>query len=74
MQTFLLILIIFFAICALGALIRGIVIFLKTTEQDLLGTGPNMSGLRQNKMMRARIMFQALAVVGVVLFLMLGRG
>ena len=73
MKTFLLILIILAALGAVGALVRGIVIFLRTSEQDLLGTGPSASGLRQNKMMQARIGFQALAVVLVVLFLLLSR-
>ena len=48
------------------ALVRGIVIFLKTTEADLKGTGPSHPGLRANQMMRARIMFQGLAVLIVV--------
>jgi hypothetical protein len=73
MQTFLFILIILAALAALGALVRGIVIFLKTTEADLNGVGPSVSGLQQNKMMWRRIQFQALAVVLVVLFLLLSR-
>ncbi len=73
MKSFLLVLIVLAAIATVGALVRGIVIFLKTSEQDLLGSGPNLSGLRQNKMMQARIGFQALAVVLVVLLLMLSR-
>jgi len=73
MQTFLLVLIILAAIGALVSLIRGIVIFLQTSQKDLEGTGPSVSGMRQNKMMWRRIQFQALAVVLVVLFLMLGR-
>jgi hypothetical protein len=73
MQTLLVILIILCALAAVGALVRGIVIFLKTTEQDLNGTGPSVSGVRQNKMMRARIMFQALAVIFVILLLLLSR-
>jgi len=73
MQTFLFVLAILAALGALGALVRGIIIFLKATEADLNGTGPSVSGMRQNKMMWRRIQFQALAVVLVVLFLMLGR-
>lgn len=76
MQTFIFVLIILAALAALGALIRGIIIFLKTTEADLMGTGdgPSLSGQRQNKMMQYRILFQALAVILVVLFLLLSRG
>ncbi|MFD1949206.1 HIG1 domain-containing protein [Sphingomonas arantia] len=73
METFLIILIVLAAIGALVSLIRGIVAFLKTSQADLTGTGPNVSGLRQNKMMWRRVQFQALAVVLVVLFLMLSR-
>jgi hypothetical protein len=73
MQTFLFVLAILAALGALAALVRGIVVFLKTTEADLNGTRPSVSGMRQNKMMWRRIQFQALAVVLVVLFLMLGR-
>ena len=37
-------------------------------------TGPSTSGIRQNKAMRARIMFQAIAVVIIVLILIGSRG
>lgn len=74
MKTFLAILLILAMIGALVMLIRGIVIFLKTSERDLLGTGVNTSGLRQNKMMRGRIMFQAAAIVIVVILLLMSRG
>ncbi len=73
MQTFLFVLIILAALAALAALVRGIIIFLQTSERDLKGNGPIDSGLRQNKMMWRRIQFQALAVVLIVLFLLLGR-
>lgn len=73
MQIFLVILMILAALGALGALVRGIIIFLQTTEQDLKGTGPITSGLRQNKMMWRRIQFQAIAVVLAVLVMLLAR-
>jgi hypothetical protein len=74
MQGFLWILIVLAAIGAVVALVRGVITFLRTSEQDLQGTGPSISGRRQNKMMRMRIMFQALAVILVILLLMLSRG
>lgn len=74
MKTFLVVLLILAMIATLGALVRGIVIFLRTTEADLKAGGVNPSSMRQNKMMQARIMFQALAVIIVVLLLMLSRG
>ena len=75
MQTFLVILIALAALGAVAALVRGIVIFLRTSHTDVHGgTGPSSSGLRQNKMMRTRILFQALAVIFVILLLLLARG
>lgn len=75
MQTFLVILIILAAIATVVMLIRGIITFLKTTEQDLKGTGgPSASSLKQNKMMMARIGFQALAVLLVALLLLMSGG
>ena len=75
MSTFLMLLIILAMIATVVALVRGIVIFIRTSERDLLnpGTGPSPSGLRQNKMMRMRIAFQALAILLIVLLLTLGR-
>jgi hypothetical protein len=65
-------------IAMLGAafmLIRGIVAFLKTTEEDLKSqsTGPSASGLKQNKAMFGRIAFQAVAVLILALLLLLKR-
>ncbi len=75
MQTFLVILLVAALIATVVALVRGIVIFLKTTEADLKGEGPSNPALRSNKMMQARILFQAVAVIIVVLLLFsAGRG
>jgi hypothetical protein len=74
MQTFLTIAIILAVIGAVVALVRGIIIFLRTSHQDVHGGGPSVSGLKQNKMMRMRIMFQAIAVILVILILLLARG
>lgn len=73
MTTLLAILVVVFALCALAALVRGIVTFLRTTDAELrsAGDGPSQSALKQNRMMWRRIQFQALAVVGAVLLLML---
>lgn len=74
MNTFLVILLVLAVIATVVALVRGIVVFLKTTEEDLKGEGVSQSGLRQNKMMQARVGFQALAIVIVVLLLVLAGG
>ncbi len=76
MNTFLVILIIGFAIATVVALVRGIITFLKTTEEDLKSgnMGPSASSLKQNKMMFARIGFQAAAVLVVALLLLMNGG
>lgn len=76
MNTFLVILIIVAAIATVIALIRGIVTFLKTTEAELNSgqSGPSRSSLKQNRMMMARITFQAVAVLLVALLLLLNGG
>jgi hypothetical protein len=55
-------------------LVRGVVQFLKTTEEDLMGDGPNRSGQLQNKAMQGRIAMQAIAIVIVVLLLLVMGG
>lgn len=75
MNTILAILVVVFAIGAAVMLVRGIVAFLKTTEEDLKahGAGPSASGLKQNKAMQGRIIFQALAVLAAALLMLLSR-
>ena len=74
MQTFLFVLIVLAAIGAVVSIVRGVVIMLRTSHEDLTGTGVSQSGLRQNKMMWRRVQFQALAIVFVILFLLVARG
>ena len=61
----------------LVSLVRGIVAFLKSTKIDL-ETGESQDAsdmqLMQNKMMFARIKYQALAIVVVIILLGLTRG
>ncbi|MET0238358.1 MAG: twin transmembrane helix small protein [Sphingobium sp.] len=73
MNAFLVILIIAAAIATVVTLVRGIVVFLKTTEAELnsTDTGPSQSSLKQNKMMMMRITFQAVAILLVALLLLL---
>ncbi len=75
-NTFLIIFLVLAMIGTVFMLVRGVIAFLQTTEEDLKsgGTGPSASGLRQNKAMMGRVLFQALAVVIVVLLLLLSRG
>ena len=60
-------------IATVVALVRGIIAFLQTTEADLKGGGISQSGLKQNKMMRMRIAFQAIAIILVILLLIMSR-
>jgi acyl-[acyl carrier protein]--UDP-N-acetylglucosamine O-acyltransferase len=73
-NTLFLILIVAAMIATVVALVRGIIAFLRTTEEDLKGGGINQSGLKQNRMMRQRIAFQAIAVILVILLLIMSRG
>jgi len=74
MKTFLFILIILCAIGAVVSVIRGVIIWARTSREELLGNGPSQSGLQQNRMMWRRIQFQALAIVFVILLLLVARG
>ncbi|WP_448658981.1 twin transmembrane helix small protein [Sphingomonas sp. CJ99] len=69
MQTFLILLLVAAMIATVVALVRGIIAFLRTTEAELKGEGPARSSVQSNKMMQARVMFQALAVLIVVVIL-----
>ncbi len=55
----------------LFALIRGLVAFLQTTEADLKGEGTTDMHALQNKMMFARVKYQAIAVILLVILGML---
>lgn len=75
MNTVLVILIAAAAIAALVSLVRGIIAFLQTTEAELKSgaEGPSISSQKQNRMMFARVGFQALAVLLCVALLALQR-
>lgn len=69
MNTFLVILLIAALIATVVALVRGVISFLSASHAEVHGEGPSASSLQSNKMMQARIFFQALAVFIVVLLL-----
>ena len=75
MNTVLVIVIALLAIMVVVSLVRGIVAFLQSTKLDLESGGDRVKEmqLRQNKMMFARIKYQALAIVVVALLLMMNR-
>ncbi len=74
-MSLLAILLILAMIGAVFMLVRGIIAFLKTTEADLNSdsSGPSESGLKQNKAMMGRVMFQAIAVIIIILMLAMSR-
>lgn len=67
------ILLIIAMIATVVMLVRGVIAFLRTTEADLKGEGISQSGLKQNKMMRMRIAWQAIAIIIVILLLVMSR-
>ena len=72
MKIFLIILLLILMGLVLYSLVRGIIAFLKSTKIDLeTGQGENATEMQllQNKMMFARIKYQALAIVVVVILL-----
>lgn len=69
-------LIVILMIMVVVSLVRGIIAFLQSTKADLEreeGSGATEMQLRQNKMMFARIKYQAAAIVVVMLLLMMSR-
>lgn len=72
MTTFLTVVLVVLMVLALVSLVRGIVAFLRTTRVDLeTGKGETATDMQlmQNKMMFARIKYQALAVLVVAVIL-----
>jgi len=77
MQAFLIIVLAIICVMVVVSLIRGIVAFLKTTKVDLENnTGETVTEMQllQNKAMFARIKYQALAIVVVMIMLALAGG
>ena len=73
MNTLLVIVIVLLAVMVVVSLVRGIVAFMQSTKLDLESGGERMHEmqLRQNKMMFARIKYQALAIVAVIVLMMI---
>ena len=66
MQTFLILLLIAAMIATVVALVRGVVSFLQSQSADVRGDVPNAAALKSNRMMQQRVLFQAVAIVIVV--------
>lgn len=76
MNTFLTIVLVALMVLVLVSLIRGVIAFMKSTKIDLeTGQGETATEMQllQNKMMFARIKYQALAIIVVVIILAASR-
>lgn len=75
MNTFLVVLLILAMIWVVISLVRGIVAFLQSTKLDLESGDERVKEmqLRQNRMMFARIKYQAIAIVVVTVLLMINN-
>jgi len=71
MNTFLVLLLIAAMIAVVVALVRGIVSFLAEGSAQVRGEGPSEQSLKSNRMMQARVLFQAVAILIVVVILFL---
>lgn len=65
MSTFLMILIAAAALATLYVLVQGVI---------GMAQGKDITGARSQALMRKRVMFQAVAIILVILFLMMARG
>ena len=75
MNTVLVIVIVGLAVMVVVSLVRGIIAFMQSTKLDLESGGDRVHEmqLRQNRMMIARIKYQALAILVVAVLLMINR-
>jgi hypothetical protein len=69
-STFLVLLLVAAMIATVVALVRGVVNFMRNADAEVRGgTGPSEASIRSNKLMQARIFFQAIAILIIVLIL-----
>lgn len=76
MNTVFVIILVGLMVMVVVSLVRGIIAFLQTTRQDIDNGGDGNIRelqLQQNKMMFARIKYQALAIMVVFVLLLLNR-
>lgn len=75
MNTLLVILIVVLVAMVVISLVRGIIAFLQSTKLDLESDSDRVTEmqLRQNRMMFARIKYQALAILVIAVLLMFNR-
>ena len=74
MNPIIIIIIVALAIMVVVSLVRGLIAFLRMSKEDIDNPGIGKSHEMQNKMMFARVKYQALAVVAIIVLLAFGRG
>lgn len=75
MNVFLVLVFVAAGIAVLATLAMGLVNLARTRDDDLTGQGPSERALKSNKLMRQRVMFQAIAigVLALILFIAMGK-
>lgn len=69
MNIFLVLLLVAAMIATVVALVRGVVNFMRNADAEARGDAPPAASIRSNKLMQARIFFQAIAILIIVLIL-----
>jgi len=73
MNAVIILVIVGLAIMVVVSLVRGLIAFLKMTEEDLKNPGISRSHEMQNRMMFARVKYQALAIIAITVLLLINR-
>lgn len=73
MNTIIILAIVALAVMVLVSLVRGLIAFIQMTEEDLNTPGVGRSHQMQNKMMFARVKYQAMAIVAVSVLMLVNR-
>jgi hypothetical protein len=68
-NVFLVLLLVAAMIATVVALVRGVVNFMRNADAEARGDAPPAASIRSNKLMQARIFFQAIAILIIVLIL-----
>lgn len=73
MNIVIVLIIVALAIMVVVSLVRGLIAFLQMTKEDLENPGISRSHEMQNKMMIARVKYQALAIVALAVLMLINR-
>ena len=73
MNAIIVLVIIGLAIMVVVSLVRGLIAFLQMTKEDLNSPGISRSHEMQNKMMFARVKYQAMAIAAIALLMLINR-